>query len=85
MGSKFLTFCKMTCLGGSERGECPCRGEYECELKKNPGYQHARNEAIVRMQRHMNNITIQGMDASRTDCRLSQDDGCFNFCHHPDI
>jgi hypothetical protein len=27
-------WCKMTCVGGSESGLCPCVGPRDCEMKK---------------------------------------------------
>jgi hypothetical protein len=27
-------YCKLTCVGGSEMGRCPCSGPRECEMRK---------------------------------------------------
>lgn len=49
--AKFAAYCKMTCLGGSERGECPCSGPTDCELQHHPLYPEARRAASARMAR----------------------------------
>lgn len=53
--SRFLVYCKMTCLGGSEQGECPCRSPATCELQDDPAYEQARAEAKIRMLRYLKN------------------------------
>ena len=55
--AKFAVYCKLTCMGGSERGMCPCQHPRDCEMKDEPGFTHARNEAIARMMRYAHNIT----------------------------
>jgi hypothetical protein len=42
-------WCKMTCNGGSERGECPCVSPPDCELRFEPEYEHHHKEAVVRL------------------------------------
>jgi hypothetical protein len=51
----FTVRCRMTCLGGSERGECECRHPRECEMQSDPGYPAAREEAKARMLRYFLN------------------------------
>jgi hypothetical protein len=50
MRAKWLTYCKMTCVGGSEKGECHCKGSKDCELIEHPDYVTKRAEAIVRLR-----------------------------------
>lgn len=52
---KFTSYCRMTCLGGSERGECECRRPAECQLSDNPHYEDARASAKARMIRYLLN------------------------------
>ena len=52
----FLTECKLTCFGGSEKGTCSCRGASWCKAKKYPGFVDARNKAIIRMSQHVLNM-----------------------------
>jgi len=56
MDSKFTVYCKMTCLGGSEKGTCLCTSPKQCHLTTDIEYKHARNEAIARMARHIKNL-----------------------------
>lgn len=46
---RFLSYCRMTCVGGSERGECPCTHPAVCELVDDPDYTTAREAAMARM------------------------------------
>jgi hypothetical protein len=48
---KFTEYCKMTCLGGSEKGTCSCKRPEDCELAADPGYAEARQQAKDRMFR----------------------------------
>lgn len=50
---RFLRYCRWTCIGGSENGECPCPGPYACELKDDPDLPQAREEALERMGEYM--------------------------------
>ncbi len=63
--AKLVTYCRMTCLGGSDVGECPCKGPAQCELQKHPNYKHARNEAIARMNRWLLNELKVNKDESK--------------------
>ncbi len=47
--TKFLTYCKLTCVGGSEVGECPCPNPNACELVDDPDFAYERNQAIKRL------------------------------------
>lgn len=51
----FTARCRMTCLGGSERGTCPCTRPAECEMQRHPLYDEARREAEARMWRYLRN------------------------------
>lgn len=52
MDPRFLTYCAMTCVGGSERKECPCSYPGQCELQQHPQFAQARVDAIRRMAAH---------------------------------
>ncbi len=58
----WIVECKLTCMGGSEKGTCSCRGPLQCKGKKLPGFSHARNEAVKRMGRHMLNMLEKNDD-----------------------
>jgi hypothetical protein len=45
----FTTYCKMTCIGGSEAGTCPCKSPVGCELQAHPDYERERERAKDRM------------------------------------
>ncbi len=53
---KWLEYCKLTCLGGSERGECGCKSPAECELREGGEFDEARQAAKLRMQRFLRNV-----------------------------
>lgn len=46
---KFLDYCKMTCLEGSEKGLCECTTPNECLFQNHPDYKEAREKAKQRM------------------------------------
>ena len=48
---RFTVYCRMTCLGGSERGLCGGPRPDACELAGDPGYAAARGAAQDRMLR----------------------------------
>lgn len=50
--AKYAVYCKLTCLGSSEKGMCPCDSPNDCEMKDQPGFQEARDEAARRMLRY---------------------------------
>lgn len=52
---RFLQYCRLTCLGGSERGTCPCEHPDGCEERGRPGFAAARQEARERMARFFTN------------------------------
>ncbi len=58
---RFLTYCGLTCLGGSERKECPCTGPSQCEMRKEPGSVDARRGAKDRTVRFIRNTAIERM------------------------
>jgi hypothetical protein len=45
------TWCRLTCLGGSEHGECPCDSPRECQMQDDPKFEDKRAEAKARMCR----------------------------------
>ncbi len=47
----FAQWCRLTCLGGSERGECPCKSPNDCELRGHYLFEGKRQEARERMVR----------------------------------
>jgi len=49
--AKYAVYCKLTCLGGSEQGMCPCQSPAECEMQSEPGFEEARQAAAGRMLR----------------------------------
>lgn len=51
--AKFAVHCKMTCLGGSEKGTCTCARGEDCVVQFDEGYEEARAEAMTRMLRHV--------------------------------
>ena len=53
--SLFAVECKLTCLGGSEKGTCDCRGPNDCVARNTPGFQLARGKAKKRMGRFLMN------------------------------
>ncbi len=56
----FTERCRMTCLGGSERGTCPCKHPATCEMQDDPGYPAARDAAKARMGRYLMNSIGDG-------------------------
>ena len=67
MKAKWLTYCGLTCLGGSERKECPCDGPETCELLRDPEFQDARNQANNRMLRHLRNKVRKRLNGDETE------------------
>lgn len=55
----FATVCKMTCLGGSEKGTCECKSPAECKAKFDVQYESARREAMERMRRYVHNLLVK--------------------------
>lgn len=53
---KFLMYCKMTSLGGSECGECPCSNPEQCEMTAHPDYDIARREALARLWQYFSDL-----------------------------
>jgi hypothetical protein len=37
--TKFLTWCGLTCMGGSERKGCPCTHPKDCQMRGHPDFQ----------------------------------------------
>jgi hypothetical protein len=50
----FLIECRMTCLGGSEMGQCDCSAPADCKMRSHPMYRHYRAEAANRAGRLAN-------------------------------
>lgn len=48
---RFGQYCRLTCLGGSERGSCPCTHPDDCELRGHPKFEAERKAATKRMVR----------------------------------
>lgn len=55
MKDRFLRYCKLTCIGGSESGTCPCKHPKECNFQKDPEFDKARTEAKERMWQYFKN------------------------------
>ncbi len=51
----WATVCKVTCLGGSERGTCDCARPNACAARTDPGFARARSEAVARTSRRLRN------------------------------
>jgi hypothetical protein len=51
--ARFGTHCKMTCLGGSEKGTCDCKHPDCCELQDHPKFREYRIKARERMARYL--------------------------------
>lgn len=49
--ARFLQRCRLTCMGGSEKGSCPCEGPMMCEERKSPLFSLYRFKAEERMRR----------------------------------
>jgi len=49
----FLTHCRLTCFGGSEKGTCSCKSPAECKLTKDPRFSYWRRKAEERMFQFM--------------------------------
>lgn len=50
---KFGTWCKLTCFGGSDKGECPCDSPNDCQLTTHPQFPKYRKMATDRMMRYI--------------------------------
>jgi hypothetical protein len=75
----FAQYCGLTCLGGSEQKKCPCLGPHECEMKGQPGFQAASDEARRRMIRHLmrgieedERARLQNLSVSHTPIPLEE-------------
>lgn len=45
--------CKLTCVFGSEHGECACVTPFDCPLSKHPEFPKRRSVALERMRRYV--------------------------------
>lgn len=45
----FLTYCRLTCFGGSEKGTCSCKCPNDCKLTGDPRFYYWRIKAQQRM------------------------------------
>lgn len=52
---QFLVCCRMTCMGGSEKGTCACKRPIDCTLQQHPKYDEYRDMATRRMVQHLKN------------------------------
>lgn len=43
--ARFASYCKLTCLGGSEQGTCSCKCPADCEMRHHPYFEEARAKA----------------------------------------
>jgi len=48
---KFEVYCKLTCLGGSEKGKCSCKNPQSCKMKDDPDFELMRGAATARLLR----------------------------------
>lgn len=48
---RWAQWCGLTCLGGSERRECPCQGPWECQMRLRPEFEHKKREAALKLLR----------------------------------
>lgn len=55
----YLQHCKMTCLGGSERGTCGCLSPSMCKQREEADYKLWRDKADRRAMRRIRNIIRQ--------------------------
>lgn len=53
--AKFASQCRMTCMGGSEKGTCDCASPRECEMQESPHFTEAREKAKASMSRYLLN------------------------------
>jgi hypothetical protein len=67
MKAKWLTYCGLTCMGGSERKECPCSGPRTCELRNHPEFDEARARANNQMLRHLRNKVRRKLNGDETE------------------
>lgn len=51
--ARFLRNCKMTAVGGSEKGTCVCVHPKECRLRLEPDFVFYRGLARARMQDYL--------------------------------
>lgn len=46
---KFLVWCGLTCMGGSEKKQCPCVGPNDCQMRGHPQFEAQRRVATERL------------------------------------
>lgn len=49
--AKFLVYCGLTCMGGSEKRECACEHPNDCEMRTHPEFEEYHRQAGVRLFR----------------------------------
>ena len=49
--TKFLVWCGLTCMGGSERKGCPCGHPSDCRMREHPDFEAQRQIATARLVR----------------------------------
>ena len=49
--AKFLVWCGLTCMGGSEQKQCPCAGPKDCRMREHPAFEAQRKAANERLWR----------------------------------
>lgn len=48
---RFLTYCGLTCMGGSEAKQCPCEHPHDCEMRDHSQFDEYQIKARQRMFR----------------------------------
>ena len=54
--SKFLVWCGLTCMAGSEQRQCPCVHPLECQMQDHPDFAAQRELATRRLARYARNL-----------------------------
>lgn len=49
MSTSWLITCRLTCVGGSEHGECDCPCPNDCQMQDHPDFAQRRAEATQRL------------------------------------
>jgi hypothetical protein len=49
--TKFLVWCGLTCMGGSERKQCECTHPQQCHMRAHPDFDAQRKVATERLCR----------------------------------
>lgn len=49
--TKFLVWCGLTCMGGSERKGCPCDHPRDCQMRRHVEFESQHRAAAARLAR----------------------------------